>query len=92
MGVQLLALFSLMLPVMLTHIQHPRQVAFQTEMLIHHSLGVLVVFLWVYINLAVTGRARLVGSLPTLMRTALIMWVVTFLLGLYLYFQVYVLY
>jgi hypothetical protein len=90
-AVQLLALFSLMLPMMLSHLKHPRQVAFQTEMLIHHSFGVLVVLLWIYINLAVMGRVKLIGRLTTFMRTALVMWVLTFLLGLYLYFQVYVL-
>lgn len=90
-GVQLLAIFSVMLPVMLGYVKHPKPVVFQTEMLVHHSLGALVILLWIYINLAVMGRIKIIGRLTTLMRTALIMWVITFLFGFYLYFQAYVL-
>lgn len=90
-AVQLLAIFTVMLPAMLGYVKHPRPVALQTEMLIHHSLGALVIFLWVYINLAFTGKVRLFGRLATFMKIALVIWVLTFLLGLYLYFQVFVL-
>lgn len=91
MVVQLLTVFSVMLPAMFGYVKHPGQVAFQTEMLVHHSLGVLAVLLWVYINLAVMGRVRVLGRLATFMVTTLIIWVLAFLLGLYLYLQVYVL-
>ena len=63
--------------------------AFRTEMLVHHSLGILLVLLWAYINMAVMGWVRVVGKLPMYMRTALLLWVLVFLLGLHLYFQIY---
>jgi len=89
--VQLLTIFPTMLPAMLGYLKNPRQPAFQAEMLLHHSSGILVILLWIYINLAFMGRVKLVGRLTTYMRAALMMWVLTFLLGLYLYFQIYVL-
>ena len=89
-AVQLLSIFLIMLPVMLGYIKNPRQTAFQTEMLAHHSLGVLVILLWVYINLAFMGRVRLLGKLAIFMRSALSIWVLAFLFGLYLYVQTYV--
>ena len=90
-ALQLLTIIAIMLPAMLGYVKHPRQPAFQTEMLIHHSLGALVILLWIYINLAVTHRVKVVGKLATYMWTAFIIWVAAFPLGLYLYFQVFVL-
>jgi uncharacterized membrane protein YozB (DUF420 family) len=89
--VQLLSIFSIMLPAMLGYVKNPRQPAFQTEMLIHHSLAVLVILLWVYVNLAVMGRVKVFGRLATFMKIAFTTWVLVFLLGLYLYLQVYIL-
>jgi len=88
---QLLTIISLMLPAMLGYVKHPRQPAFQTEMLVHHSLGAVVILLWIYINLAVTRRVRVVGKLATYMWAAFIIWVAAFPLGLHLYFQLYIL-
>ncbi len=79
----------MMSPSMFGYLKSPGQTALKTEMLIHHSLGILLVLLWVYINLAVMGRVRVLGKLAMYMRTALLLWVVAFLLGLHLYFQIY---
>lgn len=87
--VQLLAIFLVMLPSMLGYLKNPGQVAFRTEMIVHHSLSVLVVLLWFYINLAMSGRVRVAGKLAMFMRASLILWVLSFLLGLHLYFQIY---
>ena len=89
MVVQLLTIFPRMLPSMLGYLKNPGQVAFRTEMLVHHSLGILVVLLWVYINLAVMGRVRVVGKLAMYMRSALLIWGLAFLLGLHLYLRIY---
>ncbi len=88
--VQLLAIFLIMLPSMLGYLKFPGQAAFQIEMLVHHSLGALVILLWIYINLAFMGRVRVPGKLATFMRIALTIWVLVFLLGLYLYLQIYI--
>ena len=90
-AVQLLSIFSIMLPFMLGYFKHPRQGAFQTEMLVHHVLGALVILLFVYVNLVVTGRVRVIGKLAAFMRATFVTWLLTFLLGLYLYLQIYVL-
>lgn len=91
MVIQLLAIFLIMLPSLLNYLKSPGQVAFQTEMLIHISLGIMLVWLWVYINLAVMGRVRVFGRLAWYMRTALLVWGLAFLLGLHLYLRIYVL-
>ena len=87
--IQLLIIFSMMLPSMSGYLKSPGQVVFRTEMLVHHSLGILLVLLWGYINLAVMGRVRVLGRLPMYMRTALLVWGLTFLLGIHLYFRIY---
>ena len=88
---QLLAIFLIMLPSLSGYLENPGP-TFRTEMLVHHGLGLLLVLLWVYINLAVMGRVRVVGGrLPIFMRTALSVWTLAFLLGLHLYFQIYAL-
>jgi len=90
-GLQLFTIFSLMLPAMLGYLKHPGQEAFQIEMLVHHGLGALVVLLWIYINLAVSRRVKVAGQLTTYMWSAFTIWSAAFLLGLYLYFQLFVL-
>ena len=87
--IQLLIIFSMMLPSMSGYLKSPGQVVFRTEMLVHHSLGILLILLWGYINLAVMGRVRVLGRLPMYMRTALLVWGLTFLLGIHLYFRIY---
>jgi len=88
---QLFTIFSLMLPAMLGYLKHPGHEAFQIEMLIHHGLGALVVLIWIYINLAVSRRVRTAGPLTAYMWSAFAIWSAAFLLGLYLYFQLFVL-
>src|SRR3990172_625253 len=51
--VQLLSIFSIMLPSMAAYRTNPVPQPFRTEMLVHGSLGILLVLLWGYINLAV---------------------------------------
>ncbi|MBI4181207.1 MAG: hypothetical protein HY528_04680 [Chloroflexi bacterium] len=89
-AIQLLIILFRMLPLMLDYLKNPG-LFFQTEMLIHHSLGILLILLWVYINLAVMGRVRVLGRLVMYMRTALLVWGLVFLLGLHLYLRIYVL-
>ena len=51
----------------------------------HHSLGLLVVGLWVYINLVMTGKITVKGRLIGVMRLALVSWMVSLALGIYLF-------
>ncbi len=87
-AIQLLIILFRMLPLMLGYLKNPGPV-FRTEMLVHHSLGVLLILLWVYINLAVMGRVRVIGKLAMYMQAALLTWGLAFLLGLHLYYRIY---
>lgn len=84
---QIITIAGVMLPSMLGFIKNePLGAIFSTEILIHHTLGLVVVALWVYINLVFVGimnkgRRRIVVA----MRLAFISWVLTFLLGLHMY-------
>ena len=84
---QIITIAGVMLPSMLGYIKNePLGALFSTETLIHHTLGLVVVALWVYINLVFAGainkgRRRIVVA----MRLAFISWVLTFLLGLHMY-------
>ena len=88
MGLQIIVILFRMLPLMLGYLKSPG-LSIRTEMLAHHTLGLALVVLWVYINLVVLGRARVLGNLRWYMRTALVMWGGAFLLGVHLYAQIY---
>jgi len=89
MVVQIITVVFIMLPWMLGYLKAPGT-TLRTEMLVHHSLGILLILLWGYINLAVAGRVRVLGKLAMYMRAALFIWGLVFLLGLYLYLRIYV--
>lgn len=85
---QLALIILIMLPSFLGYIKIS-DLPFRTEIILHHSLGFAVILLWVYANLAVTGRVRTIGQLVWYMRTALSLWIAAFLLGVYLYIRIY---
>jgi len=87
---QLLAIVLIMLPSLLGYLKSPG-LDLRNEMVLHHSIGLLLILLWVYINLAVMGRVRVLGGLKWYMRTAASIWLFLFLLGLHLYLRIYVL-
>lgn len=89
--IELVTIFLVMLPSLVGLLNTPIPTALKVEDWVHHSLGLVVVLLWVYVSLAVRGRVRAVGKLAIYMRAALAIWVLTFLLGVHLYFQFYVL-
>ena len=51
----------------------------------HHSLGLLVVGLWIYINLVMTGKITTKGRLIWVMRLALVTWMASLALGIYMF-------
>lgn len=88
-ALQIIAILAIMLPSMIGYITHEQKgIFFNIPMLVHHTMGLAVVALWVYINLAVAGRLKLPGRLAIWMRLAMSLWVLTFLLGLYMYVQI----
>ena len=84
--VQIIAIAAVMLPSMLGYIENPPP--FYTEMLIHHTLGLSVIALWLYINLSF-GKAWMPRNLRTFMRTAFVLWMLALLLGLHMYVRIY---
>jgi putative membrane protein len=62
---------------------------FNMELLIHHSLGILLIFLWIYINLVYARFIRSRGNFRNIMKLAYIVWMFTFILGLHIYIKIY---
>jgi len=88
--VQILAVMGVMLPSMYGYLRNTSiSPLFGSEILIHHTLGLGVMVLWVYINLIFM---RIIGpgiKIRTVMRTALVFWAASMLLGLHLYLVAY---
>ena len=81
---QVIAIAGIMLPSMLGYIRlGQRDLLFNIEMLTHHTLGLVVILLWVYINLVFIGIVKTRGAPVLAMRVALILWVLTLLMGLH---------
>lgn len=85
--VQIIAIAAVMLPSMPGYIENPP--GFYTEMLVHHTLGLLVIALWIYINLAFGKVIGMPRKSALFMRTAFILWILAFLLGLHMYALIY---
>ncbi len=86
---QLLAIIAIMLPSLLGYITIEPFGIFNAELLIHHTLGLLVVVLWIYINLAFGNIIRMPGNFRMFMRTALVLWLLALVLGLHIYLHIY---
>ena len=89
--VQIIAIAAIMLPSFLGYIEHGTpSYFFKIETLIHHTLGLVVVILWIYINLLFMGKLKTRLRLISFMRLAFTLWMLALLLGLHMYAQIYV--
>jgi hypothetical protein len=89
-GVQIVLIGALMAPSLAAYINNWSGWSwFTAEILIHHTLGVIVVLLFIYFNLALTGVVRSPRRLRPYMRTALVLWLAVLALGLYLYWYIW---
>ncbi len=89
--VQIIAIAAIMLPSFLGYLEHGTpSYFFRTETLIHHTIGLAVVILWIYINLLFMGKLKTRLRLISFMRLAFILWMLALLLGLHMYAQIYV--
>lgn len=87
---QIIAILLVMLPSMLGFIENvPQLPFFYPEMLIHHSLGLAVVGLWVYINLDVERRVKKPRNRAAVMWLVLGVWMASIVLGLSMYSTLY---
>ena len=88
---QIISIAGVMLPSLLGYLENEQPgIFFNIEVLIHHTLGLVVVALWVYVNLALRGVIKMWGRLVVAMRLAFALWVLTFLIGLHLYLVIWV--
>ena len=87
---QIIAVAVIMLPSMLGYIENePRGIFFNIEMLVHHTLGLIVIAIWIYINLVFAGIMRIRGRLALAMRLALASWILALIIGLHMYFLIW---
>lgn len=87
---QIIAILLVMLPSMLGLIENvPPLPFFYPEMLIHHSLGLAVVGLWVYMNLDIERRVKKPRNRAAVMWLALGVWIASLVLGLSMYYTLY---
>lgn len=89
--VQILAILGIMLPAMSSYVSKPVSGAVSVfEILIHHSLGLGVVVLWVYINLVFLRYVKPFFRLKSTMQMAAAFWILSLILGVHIYSQLYV--
>lgn len=84
--VQIMAVAAVMFPSLLSYSEN---VGVNVEMLIHHTLGVLVIALWIYVNLAFGQVISMPRNFRTVMRSAFVLWMLAFVLGLHMYTRFY---
>jgi putative membrane protein len=89
-GIQIAAIVAVMWESMVGYLVNDAQdKLFNMELLIHHSLGILLILLWVYINLVFARIIRSRGNFKNAMKLAYIVWTFTFILGLHIYIKIY---
>lgn len=62
---------------------------FYIEMLVHHTLGLVVVAIFVFANLAMAGVIKLKGRLVPYMRVAAAAWTLSLIMGVHMYFVIW---
>jgi hypothetical protein len=83
---QIVMVGVIMLPSMLGYIEHAnRPFVLNLELFIHHTLGLIVIGIWVYVNLVLWGLIKIAGRLFNVMRLAFGTWMLTIMLGFHLY-------
>ena len=89
--VQIIAIAGVMLPSMIGNIEHEQhRVFFNIEMLAHHALGLAVIVIGIYINLAFAGVMKIWGRLVSAMRLALALWILALVIGLHMYLIIWI--
>lgn len=88
--VQIVMIALVMLPSMLGFIEEkPPGLLYSLEIPAHHVLGLVVIILWIYINLAFKGIIKVRARLVVPMRLAFVSWLVTLALGLHIYLSLW---
>jgi hypothetical protein len=89
-GIEIILIAALMAPSLAAYARNwSGWSPFTAEIIIHHTLSVIVILLFIYFNLAMTGVIKLRHRLRPLMRTALGLWLVVLGMGIYLYYYIW---
>jgi uncharacterized membrane protein YozB (DUF420 family) len=89
-GVQIILIAALMARSLSAYLSHWSGWSwFTAEIIIHHTLGVIVVLLFIYFNLALTGVVKSPKRLRPYMRSALVLWLLVLAMGLHLYVHIW---
>jgi hypothetical protein len=89
-GVQILAIGLIMAPSLSRYVNNWSGFSrFTAEIIVHHVLGVVVLALWIYINLALTGVVKAPRRPRVFMRATLAVWLVSLALGVHLYVHIW---
>ncbi len=89
--IQIIAVAAVMLPSMLGYLRvdYPGRF-FNAEMLLHHTLGLSVIAMWIYINMVFGKVLRMPRNFVAVMRLVFILWILAFLIGLHLYVTIWI--
>ncbi len=88
--VQIAAIAVVMLPSFLGYVTSGVPVTlFYIEMVAHSVLGLAVLIIWIFVNLAQMGLITVRRRLLTPMRLALGLWLVSFAIGAHMYFTLW---
>lgn len=86
MAVQILAIALVMAPSVAAYIDNWSGLSgFMAEIIIHHVLGVVLLGLWIFINLAMLGVVSTPRHFRRYMWAALASWLVSLAIGIHLY-------
>ncbi|MFZ3167511.1 MAG: hypothetical protein WA130_07830 [Candidatus Methanoperedens sp.] len=85
--IQIAAILFFMLPSMLGFVKNG--ILSDLEILFHHTLGIVLIGLWIYINLAYSKIIKGPDNFKLFMRSAYILWTLAFIVGLHIYIRFY---
>ena len=89
-GVQIILIGALMAPSLSAYVSNwSGWSRFTAEIIIHHTFGVIVVVLFIFFNLVMTGVVKYRGRLRPFMWTALVLWLASLGMGLHLYWYIW---
>ena len=87
---QIFAIFIVMLPSLLGYVENvPLIPLLYPELLFHHILGLLLIFIFIYVNLDVAHVVSPIVKSKNIMRTALGVWLVAIIVGVHIYLTLY---
>lgn len=87
---QIAIVIAIMLPSFSGYLENrTSDIWFNTELLLHHSFGLLLLGFWIYINLVYSMIIQWPRNFKSIMRSAYIIWMLSLIAGLHIYIRIY---